>query len=115
MSRVSPPWRFKLNPNCRPDACNRYAFDYVFDATATQRAVYENTTKFLIQVKRARWLARAFRVKRHETGNGSDYRVGGSVSLLVGASVYVRAQSGCFAEPSDLSQHESDWTEDDCG
>lgn len=28
----------------------RYAFDYVFDATATQRAVYENTTKFLIQV-----------------------------------------------------------------
>lgn len=32
---------------------NRYAFDYVFDATATQRAVYENTTKFLIQVRNA--------------------------------------------------------------
>lgn len=34
-----------------PYECNRYAFDYVFDATATQRAVYENTTKFLIQVR----------------------------------------------------------------
>lgn len=32
------------------DSNDRYAFDYVFDATATQRAVYENTTKFLIQV-----------------------------------------------------------------
>ncbi|CAM9976189.1 unnamed protein product, partial [Laminaria digitata] len=29
----------------------RYAFDYVFDASATQRAVYENTTKFLIQAR----------------------------------------------------------------
>ncbi|CAM9483359.1 unnamed protein product [Ectocarpus sp. 4 AP-2014] len=44
----------KVNQEVDPLRVNRtrekrYAFDYVFDATATQRAVYENTTKFLIQ------------------------------------------------------------------
>lgn len=42
--------------NCSPEewayivSVCRYAFDHVFDANATQRAVYENTTEFLIQV-----------------------------------------------------------------
>eukprot|EP00903_Cladosiphon_okamuranus_P015604 g14408.t1 len=44
----------KVNQEVDPLRVNRtrekrYAFDHVFDATATQRAVYENTTKFLIQ------------------------------------------------------------------